>query len=82
MAAKAAKLHIMAIADNRLAAENRTYHGIPVVTDEAAARMIFDAAIVSNISPAHAGARADAWRKNGRLVIDLFETAETLAIAA
>lgn len=82
MAAKAAGLKIMAIADNRLAAENRTYHGIPVVSDADAIHMIFDAAVIANISPAHAGARADAWRRNGRLVIDLFETAETLAIAA
>jgi GT2 family glycosyltransferase len=82
MAAKAAGVQVMAIADSRLTGTNRRYHGIPVISDEQASRMIFDAAIVANISPAHAGARADAWRKHGRLVIDLFETAETLAVAA
>jgi len=82
LAAKAAGIHVMAIADSRLAAANRTYHGIPVVSDDDALQMIFDAAVIANISPAHASGRADTWRRHGRLVIDLFETAETLAIAA
>jgi GT2 family glycosyltransferase len=82
MAAQSAGLKIMAIVDNRLSAEDRTYHGIPVICDADALAMIFDAAVIANISPAHAGARAHAWRRNGRLVIDLFETAEALSIAA
>jgi GT2 family glycosyltransferase len=82
LAAKAAGLHIMAIADNRLAAHNRRYHGIPVVSDDDATSMIFDAAIIANISPAHATARAQEWRKRGALVIDLLNMPEPLALAA
>jgi GT2 family glycosyltransferase len=82
LAAKAIGVHVRAIADSRLAATHRTYRGIPVVSDEQASLMIFDAAVVANLSPAHAGARADQWRRQGRMVIDLFETAELLSIAA
>ena len=82
MAAQASGLKVIAIADSSLASDNRRYHGIPVVSDSQASKMIFDAAVIANISPAHSSARAETWRRKGRLVVDLFEAAETLAIAA
>jgi len=43
------------------------------VTDDAARRLSFDAAIVSNLSPVHAASRASAWAAlTDRPVIDLF----------
>jgi GT2 family glycosyltransferase len=71
-AAQANGLRIAAIADNRLAAPNRLYHGIPVVTDEQAKTLFFDAAILANVSPAHTTQRLQDWQKTGRPVIDLF----------
>jgi GT2 family glycosyltransferase len=82
LAAKASNVRVVAIADNNLAAPGRKYRGIPVVADDDARKMIFDAAIMANISPAHATKRADEWRKSRRVVIDLFEQPEELAAAA
>ena len=73
-AAVACGLRVVAIADDRLAAAGRTYHGVPVVTDAAAAAMSFDAAVVANLSPVHVAMRADRWRRlQSRPVIDLYE---------
>lgn len=73
MAARAAGLRVLAIADDRLAAPGRRYHNIPIITDEAARRMIFDAAIVANLSPVHAARRRAQWRRmHRRPIIDLF----------
>ena len=55
LAARACGLRVVAISDSRLAAKGRRYRGIPVVSDENAMALIFDAAIVTNISPAHCG---------------------------
>lgn len=65
LAAKASGLNILAIADANLAAPNRKYHGIPIITDEKAKSMIFDAAILTNISPAHAENRAGSGKNRG-----------------
>ncbi len=75
-AAQACGLRVAAIADDRLAADGRTYRGIPVVPDAVAVRMAFDAAVIANLSPVHAELRARRWREiQHRPVIDLFETA-------
>jgi hypothetical protein len=72
MACESAGVRVVAVADPVLA--GRSYHGIPVVGDEDASRMHFDAAIVANLSPAHAEQRLTQWhRRTGRPVIDLFE---------
>ena len=74
-AAQACGLRVVAVADDRLAATGRTYRGIPVVTDMAAAMMDFDAAVVANLSPVHAAVRTDRWRAmQRRPVIDLYES--------
>jgi len=82
LAARANGIYIAAIADSKLAAPRRKYRGVKVVTDEEAGRFIFDAAIITTVSPAHAAQRTADWRKTGRLVIDLFEQAQSAAIAA
>jgi hypothetical protein len=77
LAAKNLGIEIVAIADPRLADTNKRYRGISIVDDRAALGMQFDAAIVSNLSPVHASARRDAWRRmTDRPVIDLFESAD------
>jgi len=79
-AARACGIEIVAIADQRLAHPGRRYRGIPVLHDAAAADLEFDAAIVSNLSPVHAAARTQAWRRrDDRPVIDLFEVDEPTA---
>jgi GT2 family glycosyltransferase len=82
LAAQAAGLRVVAIADSKFAAPGRKYRGIPVVTDDDASRMVFDAAVLTNISPAHSAQRASEWRKSGRVVIDLFESQSSFALAA
>jgi GT2 family glycosyltransferase len=73
-ACRACGLQVVAIADDRLAAAGRTYHGIPVVTDAVAAGLDFDAAVVANLSPVHARLSGQRWRElQVRPVIDLFE---------
>jgi len=50
-----------------------------VLSDREAMRLDFDAAVVSNLSPVHAGAREAQWRirSDGWYpVIDLFQAAE------
>ncbi len=74
MAAQACNLNIIAIADRNLGKSKRRYRGIPIVTDDVARELQFDAAIVSNLSPVHAHGARDRWRAiDDRLVIDLFE---------
>ena len=73
LACESAGIQIVGIADPRLAGQ--TYRGLRVMTDAQAAAEEFDAAIVSNLSPFHAGNRLAEWRKLTPLpVIDLFET--------
>ena len=52
--------------------------GIPIITDEAADALAFDAVIISNSSPVHARQRASQWRARCRKpVFELFDaTAE------
>lgn len=74
MAAQACNLNVVAIADRNLGKSKRRYRGIPIVTDDVARELQFDAAIVSNLSPVHAHGARDRWRAiDDRLVIDLFE---------
>ena len=78
LAARRAGLEVVAIADDKLGGDKRTYRKIPLVKDAAARAMAFDAAIVSNLSPVHAAQRRNAWRNPDsghatRIVIDLFE---------
>jgi glycosyltransferase involved in cell wall biosynthesis len=81
LAARACGLRVLAIADSRLAAAGRRYRNIPIVDDESARRMIFDAAIVANLSPVHAGRRRAQWRRwHERPVIDLFAPEADTAI--
>jgi GT2 family glycosyltransferase len=82
LAAETFGVRIVAVADNNLAAPGRSYHGIPVVRDEQAMTMICDAAIIANLSPAHAGKRTETWQKSGRTVIDLFDNSDGLSLAA
>ena len=76
-AAKHYGITIVAIADSRLGGKKFRYHGIPVLTDRAAQRLQYDAAIVANFSAVHAEQRRAEWRaQQDRPVIDLFEDAE------
>ncbi len=59
LAAQSLNLEIVAIADPKLA--GATYRCIPVLTDDQARGLNFDAAIVSNLSPVHAQARTARW---------------------
>ena len=59
LAARDLGLEIVAIADANLARPGRRYRGIPVVDDDAARSLNFDAAVVTNISPVHGPKRAE-----------------------
>ncbi|MGD0463001.1 MAG: glycosyltransferase [Tepidisphaeraceae bacterium] len=85
LAARELGLEIVAVADAKLARPGRHYRGIPVVGDDAARSLGFDAAVVTNISPVHGPKRAEEWRSiESRPVLDLFESPETpeLSVAA
>jgi hypothetical protein len=73
-AARNLAIDIIAIADPKFA--GRRYRKIPIIDDEEARSLTFDAAIVSNLSPVHARQRRDQWRRleHFRPVIDLFES--------
>jgi GT2 family glycosyltransferase len=74
IAAQKCGLKVVGIADKRLCGTGK-YRGVPVVNDAVARRLDFDAVIVSNLSPVHAEARAQEWRRlDDRPVIDLFES--------
>ena len=76
LAAEALGLRVVAIADPRLALKGRRYRGVSVVPDLAAAGVSFDAAVIANLSPVHAAARAQRWRAlQRRPVIDLYDPA-------
>jgi hypothetical protein len=77
-AARRAGMKVAAIADSRLGGKNYRYRGIPVLSDRAASRLEYDAAIIANFSVVHAEQRRMDWRaKQGKPVIDLFEDAAT-----
>ncbi len=83
LAASACGLRVVGIVDNQLAASGRKYRGAPVIDEPTARRMIFDAAIISNLSPAHAAPRAAQWRAmTTRPVIDLFDRQSDARYAA
>ncbi|MGD0541578.1 MAG: glycosyltransferase [Tepidisphaeraceae bacterium] len=85
LAARELGLEMVAVADARLARPGRHYRGIPVVADDIARRLAFDAAIITNISPVHGPKRAAEWRSmESRPVLDLFESpqAPELSVAA
>lgn len=80
LACEAAGVEVVAVADPLLA--GRRYRGIPVLSDESAAKLPFDAAVVANLSPAHAERRLAEWRaRTIRPVIDLFESDRTRHVA-
>jgi hypothetical protein len=80
-AAKSMEIEIVAIADPNLA--GATYRGIRVVDDETARALTFDAAIISNSSPAHAADRRARWcRLTRQPVIDLLEADAGITVAA
>jgi hypothetical protein len=83
LAAQRLGIEIIAIADAKLA--GRRYRKIPIIDDEEARSLTFDAAVVSNLSPVHAAERREQWRalEHFRPVIDLFEASadETVVIA-
>jgi GT2 family glycosyltransferase len=76
LAAQASGLRVLGIADTFLGGRGFSYRGIPIFTDDDAARLSFDAIVVSNLSPVHAARRAEQWRgiMPDRPVIELFET--------
>jgi GT2 family glycosyltransferase len=82
-AARRCGLTVTAIADASLGGRGFTYRGVPIVTDAEASRLSFDAAVISNLSPVHAGRRHKLWRQQtSRPVVDLFEKRPALAAAA
>jgi GT2 family glycosyltransferase len=82
LAARRCGLKIVAVADNKLAGRC-SYRGIPVVNDWVARRLDFDAVIISNASPVHAGQRAVEWREiDNRPVIDLLGSQQGADAAA
>ncbi|MGA2583061.1 MAG: glycosyltransferase [Tepidisphaeraceae bacterium] len=83
LAAEAYGIRIVAIADPRLARQGRKYRGIPVILDSEARRLKFDAAVIANVSPVHVTLRRELWRSfDGRPVLDVFQSEESLAVAA
>lgn len=81
LAARRCGLEVLGIADARLGSRGLRFRGLPILSDEQAASLPFDAVIISNLSAAHAPARALAWRKiQSRPVLDLFETAAKACI--
>lgn len=78
LACEAAGVEIVAVADPRLAGQR--YRGVPVLDDAAARGLDYHAAIVSNLSPAHAAERVEFWRRtSARPVFDLFERERPIA---
>ena len=60
-AARGAGLRVVAVADDNLGGRGFRYRGVPVLTDADARGLRFDAAVINNLSPVHAGSRARAW---------------------
>lgn len=77
LAAQSAGLTIVAIADERLDGKNWRYHGVPILGDDAAQRLSFDAAIIANSSLVHAARRFEQWSNSqDRPVIDLMTSTQ------
>jgi GT2 family glycosyltransferase len=78
LAARDAGVRVLGIADRMIGGRGYAWEGVPILTDEQAGRLAFDAAIVSNLSPVHAQVRREQWRAaQARPVIDLFEPGES-----
>jgi hypothetical protein len=75
LAAKACGLKVVAVADDNLGGRGWRYRGVPIVKNDEARRVPFDAVVISNMSPVHAALRRVWWRKNAQRgpVIDFFE---------
>jgi GT2 family glycosyltransferase len=83
LAARACGVRIVAIADSRIARPGRRYRGIPIVDDATIPAMVFDAAIVANVSPVHAALRRQAMSKILRVpVLNLLEHRKALSRVA
>lgn len=81
MAAQRCGLEVVAISDVRLGGRNLRFRGLPILSDDIAAQLSFDAVVISNLSPVHARSRARFWRnKQLRPVLDLFATDHTPCI--
>jgi hypothetical protein len=81
LAAQRCGLEIVGIADARLSGRDLRFRGLPILSDDVAARLPFDAVLVSNLSPVHARSRAQFWRNTQtRPVLDLFATDHTPCI--
>lgn len=81
MAAQRCGLEVVGVADVRLGGQNQRFRGLPILSDDDATRLSFDAVVISNLSPVHARSRAQFWRnKQLRPVLDLFATDHTPCI--
>jgi GT2 family glycosyltransferase len=79
--AAAAGMKVLAIADDSLAAANRTYRGIPIVRTEAALMLEAEAYVVSNTSYVHAERRwKDLSGRTSRPVHNWFEPPTQTAV--
>ena len=82
-AARELGIRIVAIADPRMAREGRRYRGIPVVDDATITSIVFDAAVVANVSPIHSTLREQSMRNVLRVpVLNLLEPRQSLARVA
>jgi glycosyltransferase involved in cell wall biosynthesis len=82
LAARRCGIRVAAVADQRLGGRGHRYRGTPILTDEQATSLPFDAAVISNLSPVHAAARLAQWRHiQRRPVIDLFEPSAIISAA-
>lgn len=63
--ARLARIEVTAVADDRFAEGGRTYRGVPVVSEQEAARMAFDAVVVSNCAAVFASRTAERFRAMG-----------------
>ncbi|HEV7297984.1 MAG TPA: glycosyltransferase [Tepidisphaeraceae bacterium] len=86
-AARRCGLTVVAVADANLGQHGYTYRGVPIVTDDVALRLSYDAVVVSNLSPVHAQSRTAHWQTlTDRPVVDLMapavERSRGVAVAA
>ena len=74
-AARRCGIEIAGISDQQLGGLGLRFAGIPILRDDQATKLSFEAAIVSNLSPVAAPFRAASWRDlDSRPVLDLFQT--------
>jgi GT2 family glycosyltransferase len=76
LAAQHNGLEIVAIADAKLGGRGFSYRGKPILPDDQAQKLSFDAAVISNLSPVHAPQRRQAWAdRTDRPVLDFLRAA-------